>query len=152
MGDWNCRSYRRNDVKLQGWARRSITIVGVTAALTLASTAFASQASANSAVAYTGTSPQGGWGVGYWDNGSSAERKIEACDSGSPDGRRAVAILAVDGVGHEIHASGGAGNCSGPATISGLKAGSSYSFRACLRDGANGANVYCSPWQRGTVK
>lgn len=131
--------------------RRLVTVGGTVLALVLVSVFASPAASAESASDYTGTSPQGGYGTGYWDNSSSSERYIEACDFGEPDGRRTVAILVVDGVAYEAHAAAGTGVCTGAAWVSGLRTGAPYSFRVCLRNGSGGSNVYCSGWSYGTV-
>jgi len=96
------------------------------------------------------TSPKGGYGQTIFDNYSSSERAIEVCDSGYPDGLRVIGILVSGGIRKEIHNSAGAGTCE-TQWVSGLTAGRSYTLQTCLRNGQNGANVYCGSSKNGIV-
>lgn len=56
--------------------------------------------------------------IATWDNDSSSERYLSACDYGAKDGLRTVAESAVDGVQCEVHAASGPGRA--PATLGSL--------------------------------
>jgi len=132
-------------------ARRSATAVAAAVILVAGALVVTPGTSfAQSGYASSGTSPGLGWGRAIWHNDSSSERRLEACDEGEPDGLRTIATLRVDGIVHTTHAARGTGTCD-IRTISGLRAGASYTLTACLRNGANGSNVYCSGAARGII-
>ncbi|MFF9026058.1 hypothetical protein [Streptomyces eurythermus] len=130
---------------------RSLALAGILSAVTAVGMAIAPAASATSASAYTGTSSKGGYGYGWWDNDASFEKTLGACDYGSADGLRAVAILKLNGGAPiEVHAASGSGSCNS-APIYGAETGDSFSFKVCLRDGASGYDRLCSSTRTGYV-
>lgn len=78
---------------------------------------------------------------------------FSVCD-GKPDGKRAVAHWAAFTPGQTVygtlHDSNGSGNDCATANKS-FPEGTSVSLRVCLRDGANGADQYCSSTRWGTA-
>lgn len=136
---------------LMASGRRLLLLAWAVLALTAGAQLAAPAAQAETSGSITYTSPQGGYGIATWENDSSSERYLSACDYGAKDGLRTVAELAVNGVQYEVHAASGTGTCSGDAWISGLTAGSSFALRACLRNGANGSDVYCDSWNWGVI-
>ncbi|MCP9961534.1 hypothetical protein LUX05_09375 [Streptomyces somaliensis] len=101
-----------------------------------------------SASTYSRTSPKGGYGVAE----VSATRSFYACDMGSADGYRVIAHLWPDGYGYRWaqDANGSNNGCGTPVQLS-LPVGTDYTIRVCLRAGSDGADVYCSRDERGTI-
>lgn len=104
---------------------------------------------ADSTSDYTLTSFKGGRGYGAWINPNSSDRRLQACDQGYADGLRVVAEIWWEGGYTETHAAGGSGTCKTESKS--FVSPGAYRFRVCLRDGAVGADEYCSDLWFGTV-
>ncbi|CAM5236723.1 hypothetical protein GCM10010329_61410 [Streptomyces spiroverticillatus] len=97
---------------------------------------------AHAASVSSGTSAKGGYAIadvsdlGY----------LYVCDEGAKDGLRAVAHFYPEpGRGQylQVQDADGSNNGCGPSRQLGLPRGVTYSLVACLRDGANGSDMYC---------
>lgn len=125
--------------------RRMSVVAGACALASGLSIALAPGASA-----YTSsrTSPSGGYGIAE----ISHTRAFYACDEGKADGYRVVAHLWPDGYSYRwVQDANGSGNSCGTSAQLTLPIGTDYTMRVCLRNGANGADVYCSSDERGTI-
>ncbi|MFE4049895.1 hypothetical protein [Streptomyces sp. YIM B13518] len=71
---------------------------------------------------------------------------------GTADGYRVVAHLWPDGYSYRWvqDANGSNNGCGTPLGLT-LPIGTDYTIRVCLRDGANGTDVYCSRDEQGTI-